>query len=105
MKAMYRFYNEDCVEGCKKRLADGSADLIITDPPYGIEGHTLHKHYHRKEEFVLDGYIEIPREEYAEFSRRWVEQATKPPDCRIGFLGLALPQPHLDLVECDPPQP
>jgi len=77
MREMYQLYHEDCIEGCKKRLADGSVDLIITDPPYGIKGHSLHKHYHRKEEFVLDGYIEIPRKEYAEFSRRWIEQAAR----------------------------
>ena len=27
-------YNEDCLEGMK-RLADGSVDMILTDPPYG----------------------------------------------------------------------
>lgn len=43
------FYNEDCIEGCKAHISDNSVDLIITDPPYGIEGHTLHKHYNRKE--------------------------------------------------------
>ena len=28
-------YNEDCLEGMKK-LPDNSVDLILTDPPYGI---------------------------------------------------------------------
>ena len=28
-------YNEDCLEGMK-RLADGSVDLIATDPPYCV---------------------------------------------------------------------
>ena len=28
-------YNEDCLEGMKK-LADGSVDAIICDPPYGV---------------------------------------------------------------------
>lgn len=27
-------YNEDCLEGMKKRLSDGSVDLTITSPPY-----------------------------------------------------------------------
>jgi len=77
MNKPYAFYNEDCIEGCKKRIADNSVDLIITDPPYGINGDTLHKHYNRKEEFVLDGYIEIPQEEYAEFTGKWIEQAAR----------------------------
>ncbi|MBN1516044.1 site-specific DNA-methyltransferase [Candidatus Sumerlaeota bacterium] len=72
----YRFYNEDCVEGCKHLDAD-SVDLIITDPPYGINGDKLHKHYNRDESFVLDGYVEVPAEDYAEFSRRWIEQAAR----------------------------
>lgn len=72
-----RFFNEDCIEGCKKHIESGSIDLIITDPPYGIEGDKLHKHYHRNEEYVLDGYIEIPKEEYYEFSVSWIKEAER----------------------------
>lgn len=72
-----RFFNEDCVAGCARHLADGAVDLIITDPPYGIEGDKLHRHYRRREAFVLDGYVEVPREKYAAFSRAWVRQAER----------------------------
>lgn len=72
-----RLFNEDCIEGCKRHLDGNSVDLIVTDPPYGIRGDTLHKHYNRKEEFVLDGYIEIPQSEYPEFSERWIAQAER----------------------------
>jgi len=71
------FYNEDCIEGCKRHVPDNSVDLIITDPPYGIQGDTLHQHYNRKEGFVLDGYIEVPAEEYADFSTAWIAQAAR----------------------------
>lgn len=71
------FFNEDCIEGSKRHLPDNSVDLIVTDPPYGIEGDTLHKHYNRKEEFVLDGYVEVPAAQYAEFSAKWIEQAER----------------------------
>ncbi len=77
MKNKNVYYNEDCIEGCKHHIDDNSIDLIITDPPYGIEGDQLHKHYNRKEEFVIDGYVEIPLEEYQEFSQRWIEQAER----------------------------
>jgi site-specific DNA-methyltransferase (adenine-specific) len=53
MKNRNLFYNEDCIEGCKKHFDNGSVDLIITDPPYGINGDQLHKHYNRKEDFVI----------------------------------------------------
>lgn len=71
------FYNIDCVEGAKQYLQDASVDLIITDPPYGIGGDVLHKHYNRKEEFVLDGYIEVPQEEYYDFTYSWIKEAER----------------------------
>ena len=71
------FFNEDCIGGCRRHIPEGSVDLIITDPPYGISGDQLHKHYNRNEEFVLDGYIEIPESEYPDFSREWVTEADR----------------------------
>lgn len=73
----YIFYNEDCITGAKKYLADESVDLIITDPPYGIEGDKLDKHYNRNEDFVMDGYVEVPLENYAKFSSDWICEAER----------------------------
>ena len=72
-----RFYNEDCVEGARRHLADRSVDLIVTDPPYGIEGDRLHRHYNRKESFVVEGYVDVPQKDYADFSRRWIAEAAR----------------------------
>ena len=77
MSEMSQFYNEDCIEGCKRHVPNNSVDLIIADPPYGIAGDRLHKHYNRKEGFVLDGYIEVPADEYADFSLDWIQQAAR----------------------------
>ena len=74
---MEMFFNEDCIEGCRRHIPDDSVDLIITDPPYGIGGDQLHRHYNRKEAFVIDGYIEVPAEEYAGFSCGWIAQAER----------------------------
>jgi site-specific DNA-methyltransferase (adenine-specific) len=71
------FYNEDCIKCAKKRLEDNSVDLIITDPPYGISGDKLDKHYKRDEDNVIDGYIEVPEKEYPEFSRNWINEAVR----------------------------
>lgn len=71
------FYNIDCIEGAKKYLKDNSIDLIITDPPYGIEGDKLHRHYNRDESKVIDGYVEIPKEEYPEFTMQWIKEAER----------------------------
>lgn len=77
MAADRRFFNADCIAGAREQLADGSVDLIVTDPPYGIEGDRLHRHYNRDERFVVDGYIEVPSDEYAAFSRAWIAQAAR----------------------------
>jgi len=71
------FYNCDCIEGAKKYIEDNSVDLIITDPPYGIDGDKLHKHYNRNENNVIEGYVEIPEEEYHHFTNNWIEQAER----------------------------
>lgn len=74
---MPRLYNEDCVEGARRHIADGTVDLILTDPPYGIGGDKLDKHYNRDESFVVGGYVEVPEGEYGEFSREWIGEAVR----------------------------
>ena len=73
----YEFYNEDCISGCKKHIESNSIDLIITDPPYGIDGDKLDKHYYRNENHVIEGYVEIPSNEYPEFSENWITEAER----------------------------
>ena len=74
---MAQFINADCVAGAIAHLGDASVDLIVTDPPYGIEGDRLHRHYNRDERFVDDGYVEVDAREYREFSRAWIAQAER----------------------------
>ncbi|MEI8330424.1 MAG: site-specific DNA-methyltransferase [Methanomicrobiales archaeon] len=71
------FYHGNCIRGATEHLADNSVDLIITDPPYGIHGDRLHLHYNRDETFVIDGYVEIPQEDYAAFSTDWIREAER----------------------------
>ncbi|MHB1050495.1 MAG: DNA-methyltransferase [Bacteroidota bacterium] len=73
----FLFFNQDCVSGCKEHIPDNSVDLIVTDPPYGIAGDTLHKHYRRNEKHVIGGYVEVPQNEYAQFSIDWITQAER----------------------------
>ena len=73
---MYPIWNEDCVLGAAARIEDETVDLIVTDPPFGIDGAKLDKHYNRKESNVLDGYVEAP-DDYYGFSRAWLEQARR----------------------------
>ncbi len=72
-----RYFHEDAIAGAAQHLPDGVVDLIISDPPYGIEGDKLHKHYNRDEAFVMDGYVEVPAAQYTEFSNAWIAQAAR----------------------------
>ena len=76
-KKWKRLYNEDCITGAKKYIKDDSVDLIITDPPYGINGDSFGKHYNRDNNQVLKGYKEVSNEEYPDFTRRWIKQAER----------------------------
>ena len=71
------FYNCDCISGAAEYLPDNSVDLIITDPPYGIHGDRLHKHYNRNEDYVAEGYVEVPKARYREFSVQWIREAER----------------------------
>lgn len=69
------FVNGDCIECARQFLADGTVDLVLTDPPYGIGGDRLDRHYNRDESQVVDGYVEVAGSEYASFTRAWVNEA------------------------------
>ncbi|WP_292520938.1 site-specific DNA-methyltransferase [Methanoculleus sp.] len=71
------FYNGDCIMGAQEHIPDNSVDLIITDPPYGINGDRLHQHYNRDETFVVGGYVEVPAAGYGEFSLNWIREAKR----------------------------
>lgn len=73
----YQVYNCDCISGMKKYVSDNSVDLIFTDPPYGIDGESLDKHYARDESVVVPGYIDVPLSEYANFSNEWIQQCER----------------------------
>lgn len=70
-------YNEDCIIGSKKHLKEESVDLGIYDPPFGINEGSFDKHYKRDKKFVLDGYVEAPKDDYYKFSFDWISEAKR----------------------------
>jgi site-specific DNA-methyltransferase (adenine-specific) len=58
-------------------LPDGTIDLIVTDPPFAIDFRAQRLNYNRKGSNVLEGYCEVPEEEYGEFTRRWIREASR----------------------------
>ena len=69
-----QIFNEDCLPGMK-RLPPECVDLIITDPPFGIDFQAQRANYNRKGSKVLAGYREIDSDNYYDFSRDWLGQA------------------------------
>ncbi|RPI37659.1 MAG: site-specific DNA-methyltransferase, partial [Methanoregulaceae archaeon] len=59
------------------QVPDGAVDLIVTDPPFAIDFKAQRLNYNRTGSNVLEGYHEIPKEEYGEFTRRWMAEAAR----------------------------
>ncbi|NMB99931.1 MAG: site-specific DNA-methyltransferase [Thermoanaerobaculaceae bacterium] len=66
-------YNMDCIEGMKY-ISDNTIDLVITDPPFAIDFKANRNNYHRTASRVMEGYSEIPKEEYYDFTFKWMKQ-------------------------------
>ncbi|MCM8766652.1 MAG: site-specific DNA-methyltransferase [Candidatus Omnitrophica bacterium] len=57
-----------------KKIPDETIDLIITDPPFAIDFKGKKNNYNRKNEKVIDGYNEIPKEKYYDFTYSWIKE-------------------------------
>lgn len=66
-------YNMDCIEGMG-RMETKSVDLVITDPPFGIEFSPNLNTYNRDKDNVLKGYNEVREEEYLQFTKSWMKE-------------------------------
>jgi site-specific DNA-methyltransferase (adenine-specific) len=62
----------DCILGMKE-LPESCIDLVIADPPFGIDFDGKSGVYNRDDEFVVEGYEEIV-ESYDEFTVTWMAE-------------------------------
>jgi len=69
-----KIYNQDCIEGMKG-IPDGVIDLVITDPPFAIDFKAKRNNYNRTAERVLEGYNEIHKKDYLDFTLKWMGEA------------------------------
>lgn len=72
-----RIFNEDCITGMARHVPDASVDLVITDPPFGIEFQAKRANYNRKGSRVLEGYNEVKGADYLTFTRAWLTQVRR----------------------------
>jgi len=66
----------DCIEGMKL-MPDQCIDLVITDPPFGIDFKAKRSNYNRKSSRVIDGYNEIQGDDYYNFTVSWMEEVKR----------------------------
>ncbi|MHA1680677.1 MAG: DNA-methyltransferase [Promethearchaeota archaeon] len=67
-----RVFFEDCIQGMEK-LEDESIDLIIADPPFGINFSGKETIYNREKSNIISNYSEI-KSDYGEFTRKWISK-------------------------------
>lgn len=72
---MIRIYSEDCIDK-EKKIKDGSVDLGIFDPPFGIGETGFNKHYKRDSSNVIQGYKEAP-DDYEQWTHLWLAEAKR----------------------------
>ena len=87
---MNKIFNEDCITGIPLRVQEKSVDLIITDPPFGIGFGGKKANYNRTAGNVLEGYAEVKKENYRDFTLNWMQaakQALKPSGSMYVFSG------------------
>lgn len=58
-----------------KDIPSEAIDLIVADPPFAIDFKAKRNNYNRTQGRVLEGYNEIPKEKYYEFSVNWIKEA------------------------------
>lgn len=68
-----KIFYKDCVEGMQE-LPTESIDLIIADPPFGLEFTGKESLYNRNSEYVVEGYQEIEIADYKKFTSRWISE-------------------------------
>jgi len=58
-------------------MEEESIDLIISDPPFGIDHFKENTSYNRNGKLVLSSYVEVENDVYDAFSDKWIEQAAR----------------------------
>lgn len=66
-----KIYNKDCLEGLDQ-IEPESVDLLLTDPPFGIDFDKVGAQYNRKQKDLGEIYTEI-KEDYYDFTLQWLQ--------------------------------
>jgi site-specific DNA-methyltransferase (adenine-specific) len=72
IQALDQIAFDDCIQGMQKLPAE-SVDLVIADPPFGINFDGKGSQYNRNQELVVEDYNEVI-ENYDQFTLQWISQ-------------------------------
>ncbi|RSD34181.1 MAG: DNA modification methylase [Methanohalophilus sp.] len=61
---------EDCVKGMEE-MPGNCVDLVVADPPFGLEFSGKQSNYNRDRDLVIDSYHEV-KEDYGQFTEKWM---------------------------------
>ncbi len=68
-------YNMDCIQGAELHIADQSADLIVTDPPFNLAFGGTTQTKTKKPRFQVFANDKLSQRDYQRFSINWLRQA------------------------------
>lgn len=66
---------KDCITGMEN-MPSSSVDLVIADPPFGLDFSGKEAIYNRDSDLVIDSYKEI-NSDYSEFTEKWIGLISK----------------------------
>jgi site-specific DNA-methyltransferase (adenine-specific) len=67
-----KIHYKECIAGMSK-LPDNSIDVLVADPPFGIDFNGKEAIYNRDETLVVEGYHEIEGD-YSDFTHAWISK-------------------------------
>ncbi|MHA1975583.1 MAG: DNA-methyltransferase [Candidatus Hodarchaeales archaeon] len=71
-----QIYKMDCIKGLAQ-VKKNSVDLLLTDPPFGIDFHKVGTQYNRKQKELGKSYHEVSAEDYYDFTMNWLKPCWK----------------------------
>ncbi|MHA1200833.1 MAG: DNA-methyltransferase, partial [Candidatus Heimdallarchaeaceae archaeon] len=68
-----KIHYNDCISGMRE-LPSESIDMLIADPPFGLNFGDMEPLYNRDSTFVAEGYKDVQIENYTSFTDKWISE-------------------------------
>ncbi|MHA2255349.1 MAG: DNA-methyltransferase [Candidatus Heimdallarchaeaceae archaeon] len=68
-----RTFYTDCIEGMQE-LPSESINMVIADPPFGLNFGEMETLYNRDSDLVAEGYQDVKMDNYTEFTEKWISE-------------------------------